>query len=75
MKYDLVELKDTKMRCAFCGSKDEIEPKLSQKIECKQCDTEHYLELYLCKCGEHFYLYQTVDLLKQRYVDKHREKK
>jgi hypothetical protein len=66
MKLELTDLKNAKFVCTHCGSKEEIVPKLSKLINCEDCKTNHYLELYLCKCGEHYYVYQTVDLLRQR---------
>jgi len=66
MKYKLDDLKDTKMRCAHCKNTEELIPELTPLVKCKSCKLDHYIEVYICKCGEHYYLYQTQELLQKR---------
>jgi Zn finger protein HypA/HybF involved in hydrogenase expression len=67
MKWQLTELKDNKLRCAHCDYTEELPLKLSKLLKCEDCNKDHYLEVSVCpKCGEHYYLYQTIELLLKR---------
>ena len=66
MKLEWTDKKLSKVVCAHCDNKDELHQELSGSVKCITCKKEHLLEVYICKCGEHYYQFQTQHLLRQR---------
>jgi hypothetical protein len=66
MKLEWTDKKNKTPQCAHCKSTDELTQELSTQIKCVVCKKDHYIELYYCKCGEHYYQYQPQHLLRQR---------